>query len=134
MNKDLVKNNKSSNLKEKQIIKDSERKPVASMSRNMNIKLSSFNSKILHNSAVNLVGFLKNKGISYIGPVPLPVKISKTVVNRSPHVDSRSKEVYETRSHSRLVVIHNADTAVVDALNSYENDIPAGVFVEIRLD
>ena len=73
---------------------------------------------------------VKKTGATIIGPVPLPTKKEVFTVLRSPHVDKKSREQFELRTHKRLVDIHEANARTVEVLNRLV--VPAGVFVRIK--
>jgi small subunit ribosomal protein S10 len=77
------------------------------------------------------VDTVKKTGASVSGPIPLPTKRVIITVNRSPHVDKKSREQFEMRTHKRLLEIMEASNKTVDALQKL--DLPAGVDVEIKL-
>ncbi len=78
-----------------------------------------------------IVETAKRTGARIAGPIPLPTRISKYTVLRSPHVDKKSREQFEVRRHKRLVDIVDPTQKTLDALT--ELDLPAGVHVEIKL-
>ncbi|MFH1783941.1 MAG: 30S ribosomal protein S10 [bacterium] len=95
------------------------------------IRLKAYDHKILDQSLKDLVETVKRTGASIVGPIPLPTRISKYTVLRSPHVDKKSREQFEMRIHKRLVDIMQPTPKTVDALMKL--DLPAGVDVEIKL-
>ncbi len=95
------------------------------------IRLKAYDHKILDQSLMDLVATVKRTGAKIIGPIPLPTKISKYTVLRSPHVDKKSREQFEMRIHKRLIDIIEPTSKTVDALMKL--DLPAGVDVEIKL-
>jgi small subunit ribosomal protein S10 len=74
---------------------------------------------------------VQKSGAKVSGPIPLPTRINKFTVLRSPHVDKKSREQFETRSHKRLIDIFNSTQRTVDSLMKLE--LPAGVDVEIKV-
>jgi len=72
----------------------------------------------------------KNTGAIVSGPIPLPTRISRYIVLRSPHVNKKSREQFEIRTHKRLIDILNPTPETIDALMKME--LPAGVYVEIK--
>ena len=78
-----------------------------------------------------IVAIFKRTGATVVGPIPLPMKIQKYTVLRGPHVDKKSREQFEMRTHKRLIDIHHPTAQTVDALMKLE--LPAGVDVEIKL-
>ena len=95
------------------------------------IKLKSYDHAMLDRSAGEIVKTAKRTGAITAGPIPLPTKRSVYTVLRSPHVDKKSREQFEIRTHKRLLDIVNPTAQTVDALMKL--DLPAGVDVEIRL-
>ena len=94
------------------------------------IKLRAFDSRLLDQSTGEIVEAVKRSGATVAGPVPLPTKITKYTVLRSPHVDKKSREQFEMRAHTRLVDIVDPTQKTLDALT--ELDLPAGVDVVIK--
>lgn len=94
------------------------------------IKLRAYDHRLLDQSTQEIVSAAQRTGAGINGPIPLPTAISKFTVNRSPHVDKKSREQFETRTHKRLLDIINPTAATVDALMKL--DLPAGVDVEIK--
>jgi small subunit ribosomal protein S10 len=100
-------------------------------SQNIRIRLKAFDYRILDNSTKEIVNTAKRTGAQIRGPVPLPTRIEKFTVNRSPHVDKKSREQFEMRTHRRLLDIVDPTPQTVDALMKL--DLAAGVDVEIKL-
>ena len=94
------------------------------------IKLRAYDHRLLDQSTQAIVSAAQRTGAGINGPIPLPTAISKYTVNRSPHVDKKSREQFETRTHKRLLDIINPTAQTVDALMKL--DLPAGVDVEIK--
>ncbi len=95
------------------------------------IKLKAFDHKLLDQAAVEIVDTAKRTGAHIAGPVPMPTKIERYCVLRSPHVDKRSGEHFEIRTHKRLLDILQPTQQTVDALMKL--DLAAGVDVEIKM-
>jgi small subunit ribosomal protein S10 len=95
------------------------------------IRLKAYDHRVLDRSATEIVNTAKRTGASVAGPIPLPVNRSIYTVNRSPHVDKKSREQFEIRVHKRLIDIHNSTPQTIDALMKL--DLPAGVDVEIKV-
>ena len=95
------------------------------------IRLKAYDHKLLDQSAEQIVETAKRTGARVAGPIPLPTMINKFCVNRSPHVDKKSREQFEIRTHKRLIDIIDPTQATVDALMKL--DLAAGVDVEIKL-
>ncbi len=96
------------------------------------IRLKAFDSRLLDRSVKEIVETAKRSGASIKGPIPLPTRINKFCVLRSPHVDKKSREQFEIRTHKRLMDIMDPTQNTVDALIKLA--LPAGVDVEIKLD
>jgi small subunit ribosomal protein S10 len=95
------------------------------------IKLKAFDHRLLDQSAAEIVETVRRMGATVSGPIPLPTRVERFTVLRSPHVDKRSREQFEIRTHRRLLDILEPTTKTVDALMKLE--LPAGVGVEIKL-
>ena len=99
--------------------------------QNIRIRLKAFDHRVLDHSAREIVSTAKRTGAQVRGPIPLPTRIEKFTVNRSPHVDKKSREQFEIRTHSRVLDIQDPTPQTVDALMKL--DLAAGVDVEIKL-
>jgi len=95
------------------------------------IRLKAFDHRLLDQSASEIVTTTKQTAAQVVGPIPLPTSKSRYTVLRSPHVDKKSREQFEIRTHKRLLAILNPNPQTVDALMRL--DLPAGVDVEIKL-
>ena len=95
------------------------------------IRLKAYDYRVLDQSVVEIVETAKRTGAKILGPVPLPTKINKFTVLRSPHVDKKSREQFEIRTHKRLIDIIEPSPDTVDALMKL--NLAAGVHVEIKL-
>ena len=100
------------------------------MGQKIRIKLKSYDHATLDQSATEIVRTARRTGAVTSGPVPLPTKKTVYTVLRSPHVDKKSREQFEMRTHKRLLDILEPTTQTVDALMKLE--LPAGVDVEIK--
>jgi len=92
--------------------------------------MEAYDHEVLDVAAINIVETAKRTGAKVSGPVPLPTRIERYTVNRSPHVDKKSREQFEIRTHKRLIDILEPTPQTVDALMKL--DLPAGVEVEIK--
>ncbi|WP_038036374.1 30S ribosomal protein S10 [Thermopetrobacter sp. TC1] len=99
--------------------------------QSIRIRLKAFDHRILDASAREIVNTAKRTGAQVSGPVPLPTRIERFTVNRSPHIDKKSREQFEIRTHRRLLDIIDPTPQTVDALMKL--DLAAGVDVEIKL-
>jgi len=95
------------------------------------IRLKAFDHNILDKAAEEIVRTVKRTGADISGPIPLPNNIQKFTVNRSPHIDKKSREQFEIRTHKRLIIIIYPTPQTVDALMKV--DLAAGVDVEIKI-
>ena len=94
------------------------------------IPLKAYDYKLLDQSAGEIVETAKRTGAKVVGPIPLPTRINKFTVLRSPHVDKKSREQFEIRTHKRLLDILEPTQQTLDALMKL--DLSAGVDVEIK--
>ena len=101
------------------------------MKDNIRIRLRAFDHRLLDQSTREIVDTAKRTGASVAGPMPLPTRTNKYTVNRSPHVDKKSRDQFEIRTHKRLLDILNPTQNTVDTLMRL--DLPAGVDVEIKV-
>lgn len=104
---------------------------AAEKSQQMRIRLKGFDHKLLDQAAGEIVDTAKRTGARVAGPVPLPTKIERFCVLRSPHVDKKSREQFEIRTHKRMIDILDPTQQTVDAL--IKLDLAAGVGVEIKM-
>jgi small subunit ribosomal protein S10 len=95
------------------------------------IRLKAFDHYSLDKSTKEIVRTALRTGARIVGPVPLPTKKTIYTVLRSPHVDKKSREQFETRIHKRLIDIYDSTPQTLDALSKL--DLPAGVDVEIKV-
>ena len=94
------------------------------------IRLKAYDHRLLDKSTPEIVDTAKRTGTELAGPIPLPTEKNKWPVLRSPHVDKKSREQFEIRTHKRLIDIFEPTSQTVDALMKL--DLPAGVDVEIK--
>jgi small subunit ribosomal protein S10 len=95
------------------------------------IRLKSFDHRMIDKSTADIVQTAKNSGARIVGPIPLPTKKVIYTVNRSPHVNKKSREQFESRTHKRLIDIMDSTPQTIDSLMKLE--LPAGVEVEIKV-
>ena len=100
-------------------------------SQNIRIRLKAFDYRVLDASTLEIVNTAKRTGASVRGPIPLPNKIEKFTVLRSPHVNKKSREQFQTKIHKRLIDILNSTPKTVESLMKL--DLPAGVDIEIKV-
>ena len=98
--------------------------------QNIRIRLKAYDHKLLDQSTEQIVNTAQKTGAKILGPIPLPTKKNKFTVLRSPHLDKKSREQFEMRTHKRLIDIVNPTPETVDALMNL--DIASGVDVEIK--
>jgi small subunit ribosomal protein S10 len=94
------------------------------------VRLRGFDTELVDQSAKSIVQTVQKSGAKVAGPIPLPTRINKFTVLRSPHVNKKAREQFEMRTHKRLIDIMEPTPAVMDALMKLE--LPAGVDVEIK--
>ena len=104
---------------------------VVVANQKIRIRLKAYDYRVLDQSVVEIVETVKRTGAKILGPVPLPTTINKFTVLRSPHVDKKSREQFEIRTHKRLIDILEPSPETVDALMKL--NLAAGVHVEIKL-
>ncbi len=95
------------------------------------IRLQAFDYRVVDQSALEIVDTAKRSGARVSGPVPLPTRIEKVSVNRSPHVDKKSMEQFEIRTHKRLLDIIEPTAQTVDELKKL--NLPSGVDISINV-
>lgn len=98
--------------------------------QNIRIRLKAFDHRLLDQSTKEIVNTAKRTGARVRGPVPLPTRIEKFTVLRGPHIDKKSREQFEIRTHKRIIDIKEPNARTVEALNRLV--VPAGVFVKIK--
>ncbi|MFP4167717.1 MAG: 30S ribosomal protein S10 [Desulfonatronovibrionaceae bacterium] len=104
---------------------------VAMNSDRIRIKLKAYDYRMLDKAVAEIVDSAKNTGASIAGPIPLPTRIRKYTVNKSVHVNKKSREQFELRVHKRMLDLLEPTQQTVDALGKL--NLPAGVDVEIKL-
>ena len=105
--------------------------PTNVAGQKIRIKLKSYDHNLIDKSAEKIIKTVKSTGAVVSGPIPLPTQRTVYTVLRSPHVDKKSREQFETRAHKRLIDILNSTNKTVDSLMKL--DLPAGVDVEIKV-
>ena len=94
------------------------------------IRIKAYDHMLLDKSTEKIVRTAKNTGALVLGPIPLPTKRSPYTVNRSVHVDKKSREQFQIKIHKRIIDLLNSSSKTVDALMKL--DMPAGVDIEIK--
>ena len=95
------------------------------------IRLKAYDHRVLDSSAQRIVETAERTGASVVGPVPLPTKIERWTVRRSPFIDKDSQEHFEMRTHKRLIDVVDPDAKTIDTLMRL--NLPAGVDIEIKI-
>ncbi len=101
------------------------------MNQKIRIKLRSYDHNLLDKSTNKIVKTVRNSGAVVSGPIPLPTKKEKFTVLRSPHVNKKSREQFQLRTHKRLIEIFTPTQKTVDALSKLE--LPSGVDIQVKL-
>ena len=104
---------------------------MAIETQNIRIRLKAYDHRVLDQSVREIVGTAKRTGARVRGPIPLPTRTERFTVLRSPHIDKKSREQFEMRTHKRVIDIFEATPRTIDALNRLV--VPAGVFVKIKV-
>ncbi len=94
------------------------------------IRMEAYDHRALDASAAEIVDHAKRTAARVHGPIPLPTRIERFTVLRSPHIDKKSREQFEMRTHKRIIDIFEPSARTVEALNRLV--VPAGVFVKIK--
>ena len=100
------------------------------MQTRIKIRMEAFDHEAIDQSALDIVQTAKRTGARVSGPVPLPTRIERFTVLRSPHIDKKSREQCEMRTHNRLIYISEATAKTMDALSKL--NMPAGVDIRIK--
>jgi len=95
------------------------------------IRLQAYDHRVLDQSAADIVTTVRRTGARLVGPIPLPTRIQRFSVNRSPHVDKKSMEQFEIRIHKRLIEIVDPTARTVDELKKL--NLPAGVDISLKV-
>lgn len=103
---------------------------MAQEQQKIRIKLLAYDHRLLDISTEEIVETAKKTGASVVGPIPLPTKREIFTVLRSPHIDKKSREQFQVKTHKRLLDIISPTAKTIDALKKL--DLPAGVYVEIK--
>lgn len=95
------------------------------------IRLQAYDHGVLDQAVIEIIGTAKGTGAQVVGPIPLPTRIERFTVNRSPHVDKKSMDQFEMRTHKRLLDILDPTAKTVDELKKL--NLPAGVDITIKI-
>ena len=101
-------------------------------SQKIRIRLCGYDHKVLDSAVLEIVQVVKRTGGKVAGPIPLPTRTERFTVNRSPHVDKKSRDQFEIRSHKRLIDILQPTAKTIEALNKGLS-LPPGVDIKIRV-
>ena len=99
--------------------------------QNIRIRLRGYDNSLLDNSTQDIINTAKRTGAQVKGPIPLPTRIERYTVLRSPHIDKKSREQFESRTHKRLIDIIEPTPQTVEALMKL--DLASGVDIEIKI-
>ena len=103
---------------------------VLSVTQVIHIRMEAYDHSILDRSAVEIVETARRTGSKVAGPIPLPTRIERYTVLRSPHADKKSREQFEIRTHKRVIEITETTAKTMDALGKM--NVPAGVEIKIK--
>jgi len=109
---------------------ETKKEPSRVVRQKIRIRLKAYDGRLLDRSVLDIVETAKRSGAQVVGPIPLPTKREIYTVLRSPNIDRKSREQFETRTHKRLVDILNPTGKTIDALKTLT--LPAGVDIKIR--
>jgi small subunit ribosomal protein S10 len=115
---------------EKPAGKSQEKSATKVVRQKIRIRLKAYDQRLLDKSTSDIVETAKRTGATTVGPIPLPTRREIYTVLRSPHVDRKSREQFEIRTHKRLIDILNPTSKTIDALKTL--NLPAGVDIKIR--
>ena len=104
---------------------------MSSNNQKVRIRLQAYEHRILDQSVAEILNTVKRTGSQVVGPVPLPTRIERFTVNRSPHVDKKSMEQFEIRTHKRVLDISDPTNKTVDELKKLS--LPAGVDISVKI-
>lgn len=99
--------------------------------QSIRIKLKAYDHMVLDQAIVDIIETVKSTGAQVVGPVPLPTRRERFTVNRSPHVDKKSMDQFEMRTHKRLLEIVGPTAKTIDELKKL--NLPAGVDISIKI-
>ena len=104
---------------------------MSSNNQKVRIRLQAYEHRILDQSVAEILNTVKRTGSQVVGPVPLPTRVERFTVNRSPHVDKKSMEQFEIRTHKRVLDIIDPTNRTVDELKKLS--LPAGVDIKVKI-
>ena len=100
-------------------------------SQRIRIRMQAYDHRVLDQAVAEIVGTAQSTGSDVVGPIPLPTRIERFTVNRSPHVDKKSMDQFEMRTHKRMFDILDPTVKTVDELKKL--NLPAGVDISIKI-
>ena len=100
-------------------------------SQRIRIRMQAYDHRVLDQAVAEIVGTAQSTGSDVVGPIPLPTRIERFTVNRSPHVDKKSMDQFEMRTHTRMFDILDPTVRTVDELKKL--NLPAGVDIQIKI-
>ncbi|MCI5799849.1 MAG: 30S ribosomal protein S10 [Victivallales bacterium] len=106
-------------------------KPSAKAVQKIRIKLQAYEHRILDQSVAEILNTARKTGSMVAGPIPLPTRVQRYTVNRSPHINKKSMDQFESRTHKRLMDIINPTARTVDELKKL--NLPAGVDILLKV-
>lgn len=101
------------------------------VNQKIRIRMEAYDHRVLDQAAAEIVETAKRTGAKVLGPIPLPTRVERYTVLRSPHVDKKSREQFEIRTHKRIIDILEPTAKTVDALNRL--NMPAGIEIKIKV-
>jgi small subunit ribosomal protein S10 len=116
--------------KQEKSTKQQDKQPARQARQKIRIRLKGYDQRILDRSTADIVETAKRTGAGVAGPVPLPTRIEKFTVLRSPNIDRKSREQFEIRTHKRLIDLLDPTGKTIDALKTLT--LPAGVDIKIK--
>ena len=96
------------------------------------IRIEGYDHQVIDQSVTEIVDTAKKTGAKVVGPLPIPTRIERDTVLRSPHVDNKSREQFEIRTHKRVIDISEPTCKTIDALKNL-NNLPAGVNIRVKV-
>jgi small subunit ribosomal protein S10 len=99
--------------------------------QNIKIRMEAYDHEVVDKSAADIVDTAKRTGARVAGPIPLPTRVERYTVLRSPHIDKKSREQFEIRTHKRILFISEPTTKTIDAISKL--NLPAGVDIRIKV-
>ncbi len=106
-------------------------KKVAQKETRLRVRLKAYDSRIMDISCGKIVDTAVRTGAKVVGPIPLPTKKERFTVIRGPHIDKRSREQFELRTHKRVIDVLNPTPSTIDSLSHL--NLPAGVNIEVKM-